>query len=275
MIKDPLISVCVSSNRTFLWKNMYEEIQKSSNNVSFEVIMVGPCPPEESFPSNFKYIKTANIKASQCYQIAIKNAQGSFILCFADDCRYHQDKGLDSLYEEYLKERDKKGDDKIVVLPSLRVGGHIPPLRYAKLKNGPIASLNSALINRTLFPYIENLDKRFVGVYWDCDLAMRLQQIGVKFIKFADIWCVEYKHEKKKGYLHKVCKPYDNKILNSFWVKKLSDGEEINPDDIWCHMKRPEYVVVKKRLKPVDRYSDKDILLYSQGIKEIGDLKWE
>jgi hypothetical protein len=57
----PEISICLSSNRPHLWKNMYDNITSTSNGVSFEMIVAGPKEADFHLPSNLKYIKTGNI----------------------------------------------------------------------------------------------------------------------------------------------------------------------------------------------------------------------
>ena len=274
MNKNPLISVCVGSNRTFLWKRLYDSLKECSKDINFEIIFVGPNEADFNLPSNIKYIKTGNIKYPQCFEIALKNAQGDFVHVSADDVCF-SGKGLDHLYKEYNKTCDKKNKKDVIILPSLRVKGSNQRLRYAKRKTTPFASLNSALINRELLSIVKGVDRNFVGVYWDCDMAMRFQEKNVEIIQFSEVTCIEFTHKGCSSYLHRICKPHDNEILNSFWVREYKENEKIPSEDVWCQMPNRKYVLSKKRLKPFVGYEDENILLYSQGPKEIGNLKWE
>lgn len=274
MSKNPLISVCVGSNRPFLWKRLYDSLKACSNNINFEIIFVGPNESDFNLPSNVKYIKTNNIKYPQCFEIALKESQGSFFNISADDVCFFE-KGLDYLHKEYKELCEKENNDNIIILPALRVKGRNQRLRYSKRKTTPFASLNSALINRKLLSLIKGVDKSFVGVYWDCDMAMRFQEKGIKIIQSSEVTSIEFTHKGCFSYLHRICKPYDNKILDSFWIRRYIENEKIPSEDTWCQMPNREYVLSRKRLKSFVGYKDENILLYSQGPKEIGDLKWE
>ncbi len=271
MYKEPLISIICPSNRIFLWKDLYSSIKESSDGLSFEIVIPGPCPPDYNLPSEINYIKTGNIKVPQCNEIAMRNAQGKYFLIFGDDQKIHGI-GIKKLYNELNDIINKKGINNII-LSNFKVKGRTQSLRYWKKEIAPISSLNAALFNRELLAIVKGVDKRFVGVYWDCDLALRFQEAGVNILKSSRVWCKEYSHKKIVSYLHRPCKPHDSGVLDSFWVKK--NDEKINENDIWCYLKRGKYVLSKKRLKPFIGYEDKDILLYSQGPKEVGGLKWE
>jgi len=274
MKETPLISICVGSNRTFLWKRLYDSLKSSCGDIDFEIIFVGPDEADFELPSNVKYIKTNNIKYPQCFEIALRNAQGNFIQVSSDDVCF-SGKGLGCLYKEYNDVCHKENKDNIIILPSLRVKGSNQRLRYAKRRTTPFASLNSALISRELLPTVKGADRSFIGVYWDCDMAMRFQEKGVEIIQSSEVTCIEFTHKGCFSYLHRVCKPYDSKILDSFWIREYKENEKIPSEDVWCKMPDRKYILSKKRLKPFIGYEDKDILLYSQGPKEIGDLKWE
>ncbi len=274
MNKEPLISVICPSNRIFLWESLYNAIKEYSNDILFEIIIVGPCEPDFSLHSSIKYIKTNNIKVPQCNEIAMRNAQGKMFLIFGDDQKFW-DNGLFCLYEQYNKLCEKRGNNEVVILPPLRVRGSVPRLRYGRLKEAPISSLNSALFDRELYERFGGVDLRFLGVYWDCDLAMRFNQAGVKISFAKDMWCVEFGHKKKTTRLHRPCKPYDTEILNSFWVRRIKKGEKVPSDNIWCYAKKRRHIISKKRLKDFKGYDEKNILLYSQGPKKIEGLEWE
>ena len=273
MKQTPLISVICSSNRIFLWKELYNSIKESSDNLSFEIIITGPCSPDFDLPSEINYIKTGNIKVPQCNEIALRNAQGKYFLMFGDDQKIHG-KGVRQLYKELNDIIYKDGINNII-LPNLKVKGRTQRLRYAKKTNTPFASLHSALFDRELLSIVKGIDQNFVGVYWDCDMAMRFQEKGVKIIQSSNVLCQEYTHKKMTYYLHRTCKPYDKIVLNNFWVREHKEDKNISSEDIWCHMSNRKYVLSKKRLKPFIGYEDENILLYSQGPKEVGGLKWE
>ena len=196
-----------------------------------------------NLPSEINYIKTGNIKVPQCNEIAMRNAQGKYFLMFGDDQKI-QGRGIKKLYNELNDIINKNGINNII-LSSFKVKGRTQSLRYWKKEIAPIASLNSSLFDRKLLTLVKGVDIRFVGVYWDCDMAMRFQEAGINLLKSSRVWCKEYSYKKITSYLHRPCKPYDSRVLDSFWVKK-NDGK-INENDIWCYLKREKYVLYKKR----------------------------
>tara|TARA_Y100000310_G_C20694545_1_gene824617 strand:- start:3701 stop:4540 length:840 start_codon:yes stop_codon:yes gene_type:complete len=276
----PLISICNPSNRPFLWKRQDDMLKQNANNVDFESIYVGPEEPEEDLPDTIRHIKTGNIKRPQCDEIAIRHAKGEMLLFLGDDHEYIGG-GLDQLYAEWQRVCDGKGDNKVAVLPRMRDRrSRDQRLTYAKIPTAPISSLHSALFPKDLIQYAKGaVDIRFVGVYWDCDFAMRLQSAGIKFSRFTGILCLEFSDRPfpNKVYprLHRTCKVFDKNVLNSFWVRKLEKGEEFDPNTMWVKMPDPTLVVVKNRLKELMPYEDKDILTKSQGPKEVLDRKWD
>ena len=79
------ISFCAPSIRPQLWKTFCDSL--ANTKVPWEAIFVGPLPPVEQLPSNFKWIKS-NVKPSQCTHIAFMEAQGEFLALTADDAQY-------------------------------------------------------------------------------------------------------------------------------------------------------------------------------------------
>ena len=189
-----------------------------------------------------------------------------------DDSVFDKEDAVFLLYKEYQEYSSKNGKD-IVMLPRLRRGVD-QPLKYGKINEAPLASLNCALLNRNLLKVIGGADIRFITIYWDCDMAMRFWEAGISLFKSQDIIVREY--VASDGiYLHKMCKRYDKFILNSFWTRKIIEGENIPSDSVWCNMKYPEWVISRKRLKEFIGYKDEDILIKSQGVYEYKGHLWD
>jgi len=276
MTDTPEISICLASNRPSLWKNMHDNITATANGLSFEMIVVGPKEADFQLPSNLKYIKTGNIKVPQCCEISMQYACGKNMMIAADDCIFWGDKGFYNLYEAYNNFRNKIGNDNVAVVPSFKApGAGRQKLRYDKNMEAPIASLNYSWFSKDLWDRLGGFDISFVAVYHSCDLAMRFQENGINILKSDDVVVKETSVPVGEIYLHRVCKPYDNAVLNSLWTRKTIEGEIVPSDSVWCFMRNRSYVVSKKRLKEIIKYKDEDILTKSQGPKEYGGLVWE
>jgi len=279
-----LISVCIASNRPYLWNKSYAILKEYSDDVRFEIIFVGPESPDFDLPSNVKYIKTGNIKCPQCNEIAIRNAQGNMLMLLCDDHKFWHG-GLDHLYEEKEEACNQQGHNKLVFLPPFRDRGGGVNLTYpgSRGPNRPFSSLAvGALFDRELLSLVGNkaADIRFVGTCWDSDLAMRFQEVGVEFVHSSSIWCVEFKVKDGKQRLGHICRDYDKEILDSFWVLSTShdnieDGYEVYGRMCKGKVKTVKRFLSKKRLKEFIGYKDEDILTKSQGPKSVGNLSWD
>ena len=53
-------------------------------HIAFEVVFVGPNPPVEGMPDNFRFIQS-NAKPAQCLEIAARNARGKYLIPGWDD----------------------------------------------------------------------------------------------------------------------------------------------------------------------------------------------
>jgi len=84
-MNDVKISFCAPSIRPHLWKQFCDSL--ANTKVPWEAVFVGPLPPVESLPSNFRWIKS-NVKPSQCTHIAFMEAKGEFLALTADDAQY-------------------------------------------------------------------------------------------------------------------------------------------------------------------------------------------
>jgi len=274
MSETPVISFVASSNRPELWHDAYNNVKDSAGDVEFEYIFVGPNPPVSNLPSNAKHIQTSNVKVPQCFEIGIRNATGGLLSIQADDTKF-EGGGISKLYGRYLEICEEQGHNNVVILPGFRDRRTASTLRYNKIRNAPLASLNSALVGRELLAKVGGMDKRFIGVYWDCDMAMSLQNMGVHFEKYDEVFSVEFRPKVMPYRLHRICKPYDRSVLDSFWTRFTDAPEPTLPDDAYCYMGDRRWVVTKNRQKDVTPFNDEDILLKTQGVKEAGDLKWE
>jgi hypothetical protein len=275
MKKQPLVSVITVSNRPYLWKDAYNNICEHKGDIEFEHIFVGPEMPDFSLPSNVKHIKTGNIKPPQCWEIGRRNITGKMFMLQADDVKFYHG-GMSDIYKKHLEVCDQQGNEKVIVVPSFRDRSHVAASRYGKARgNSPIITIGSSLISTSFLSEIGGSDIRFVGIYGDNDWAMRMHGIGVYFEDYNDVHTIEFRHKRMTHRLHRICKPYDRGILDSFWTRFTEEPEPELPEDAYEYMKDHRWVITKKRQKSIIAYEDEDILTKTQGVKEYGGLKWD
>lgn len=275
----PKISLFSSAVRPELWMRFYESL--SSNNISFEVIFVGNKPPQFKLPENCCFIYS-EVKPAQCFEIGSRYAIGEYILPFADDCVFSES-ALDNLYNEFVE----LNDDKIILSCRYILDGKDrtgdSAYYWTDDKSSPVMPL-SGLMKKKIWQQLGGVDSRFVALYWDLDIAMRLYEIGGKVIISDNAFIEEFQWNhfwerpprimenfsiKKK--LHPFLRKEFSKILSFLRRTKTKPrlvqeyGETIDRpflDQCWA---LNDKVLSKKRLKPFVPFDDKDILTISQG----------
>jgi hypothetical protein len=234
-----LISICSTAYRPENWMSLYRSIGK--NSVAFELVFVGPNYPKFELPKNFHFIQS-NVKPSQCYEVAVRNANGNFILHVADDCLFLTENPLDKLLDIYNKSINKN----IIVSPLLMENG--TSLQHAqrfnlKDRSSPLMPVGG-LISKDLYFKIGGVDRNFIAVMFDMDIAMRVYEIGGEIL-FAEVF---YNEDKKMSQGSNLCGDYwshDRGYLDKLWFE---NGQ-----------------VSAKRKYKVKTFIERDILNSSQG----------
>ena len=251
----PTISICDASNKPKYWMQMYDSL--SSNNISFEVIYVGPKSPEFVLPDNFKFIYST-VKPAQAVEIACRNARGEFLIHFPDDITLSK-WGLDILYETYLK----YSDEKIMVscMPyqngKLLKKGHDNFIPYNfETPRIPL----QALFNKKIWDRLGGIDKNFISSLWDVDMAMRIIEIGGSMIHCEDVISNEYvtdRERERRLIGKKLGGVSDRKYLHKAWVI----GKNKMSKKAWA---TGDNKMSKKRLIPSISFISKKILERSE-----------
>jgi hypothetical protein len=267
-----MISVFGTSNKPFLWKNLYENI--SSTSQQFEMIFTGPeAPGDWSLPSNFKYIKT-NVKPSQAQYAASLYTQGEYVLCIADDASVN-DKFLDIMLNKFLKYAGKIGHNRIVMAPEFydegRRFGH-PFIRSGSCK-GPNCSLNGGLLTKAFSDEMGGFDRDFIAAYAQIDLAMRMWEYGGVLYKTNKAEIREKNYSALRICGNRTVKKHDRPLLTKLWHRKVKEGEIIPEEDMWGYH-QPGEIISKKRLFPLNPFSQDGLLEHSQG-DTIPYFKWD
>ena len=238
--KRPVISLIASAARPENWMGLYESI--GDNEVDFELVMVGPNPPKQDLPHNIIYVKS-NVKPAQCAEIASRHANGQLLLMTADDMLFITDRPLDKLYALYV---ENKHDDIIV---SCRYTNTTDDAhRFFQGNPDSVFLPMYGLISAELWRKIGGIDRRFIAVSWDTDIAMRVLALGGRVV-LSDVYIdsdmeTSDSPRSRGSALARDHKPTDRALVDRLWSV---DGKN--------HF---------NRTLPVKPLSDVDILVKSQ-----------
>ncbi len=247
-INKPTISLFGPGIRTDRWMGLYESI--ATSKVDFDLTMIGHVKPQFTLPDNFHYIYSL-VKPAQCAEIGFRYSSGDLVLPVADD-EILSNGALDSVYKTYMELNNPLAMVSFrFVLQGEDLTSHtFSANRYdVKDPDSPIVPL-CPLMSRDLWKKIGGIDRRFIALYWDLDLAMRVHEIGGTVVISQDA-SIEEVGKCVLGGEHKLYDiygpPYDRHILDSFW--KIVGARQA------------------KRLAPVEPFEDRDLLTISQGPK--------
>lgn len=239
-MKKPEISIFAPAHRPQNWMDLYRSI--GDNNINFEVIFVGPNNPDFELPSNFKFIKSYT-KPTQCGEIASRNTTADLIMLMADDCEFRTKRPLDMLYNTYKS----YNNDKLILSCRYMINGRYisrSDHRFFFGDNSSAIMPLSGLMSRKLYRDIGGIDRNFIAVMYDLDIAMRVLALGGEVI-LSDVYVDELKSKSAGSNLCGEFWSHDRQLLESLW--SVSRKTHFN------------------RTKPVEPFSDFRILEESQG----------
>ncbi len=235
------------------WIGLYNSLNTSK--VDFDLTILGPNEPDFKLPDNLHYIKT-NVKPAQCAEIGFRSTQSEFAMPVADD-EIFSDGALDTLLSEF----NSLGNDKSLVSCRFKLQGKDisegalgANKFYVWDQSSPLAE-TCPLMKRESWKAVGGVDRRFIGLYWDLDLFLRVKVRAQHPGLLSRSVTVEEVGNAYGGGEHslymKYGPPYDRRMLDSFWtVPPTGTG-----------------AIQKHRLSPVESYEDKDILTITQGPK--------
>jgi len=226
---------------------MYKSLEQ--NDTDFEIIAVGNKKPDFELPPNMRHIYTP-VKPIQCSEIGFRATRGELIMLTSDDVIFGPH-ALDNLYKQYdgiYSFRNKK-----VIISSRRLSNGVDDsdmmLRFnIKDSHSPLFPMNS-ISSRDLWMELGGMDRRFIALWGDLDMAMRIYEVGGIGILSNDAMITELPDQSilyNAWAIHN-----DIPMFASFWVK--------------------DNVIGENRLCPVEPFEDKDILTISQGNKGTWD----
>lgn len=237
----PDISIFASAHRPRNWMDLYRSI--GDNDVEFEMLFVGPNPPDYRLPGNFRFIRSL-VKPTQCLEIAARNSKADLIINIADDCEFNTPQPLDKLYGFYKS----LNSDKVIVSLRMMTDGedhsHFAHRFFTDDDSRGLVMPVGGLISKKFYHELGGIDRNFIGIMWDLDMAMRVYALGGSVV-LSDVYINEDRGRSTDGSLYNEYWERDRAFLESQW---LADGK-----------------IKLDRKNNVEPFSDTNILNASQG----------
>lgn len=224
----PEISLFASAVRPHCWMDYYNSI--GQNDASFEVIFVGPIPPKFKLPRNFHYIYSTT-KPAQCFEIGRRASYGNLLMNVSDDCEFQTEHPLDKLCETYYAHEN----EKVIISCRYMQNGvdrsEMDHLFFCDDPTSPVMPMHS-LLSRKLYDEIGGIDRNFIAVFWDLDIAMRVYAIGGSVI-LSNVYSNEDKTKMGGSNLCATFGGLDRLLLNALWAfdgkVSFTRGLPVNP----------------------------------------------
>ncbi len=213
MMDRPVFSITMASRRNYNYRWFYDTLV--NNDTPFEIVFVGPNPPLELMPDNFKHIYSTATPC-QCTEIAVRNAVGEYVLLISDDCQL-SDKCLDRLYA-HTQNFDM---DKFLIV--FHWVWDCPTTEIPFTLFTPSVSV----FRKDIWIELGGLDRRFHSTLSDWDMQHRFFEYGMSHVYASDC----YMHEDRRRLPPGQDKPGHpeanlctvqfepaNKLFRSFWI---------------------------------------------------------
>ena len=218
------VAVVAPAIKIKFWKDIYMGL--SRGNVPFHLVFVGHVRPIFKLPPNFTYIYS-DLPAAPCVEIAYRYVykhipDAKYVVNIADDLHLAPTL-LEELIKFYNKQKQNHSVDLLAVGPTCLMRSGEENL-MATHDGGPaLLAPNFTTIENS--KKIGGVDKRFIGIYWDCDRALRVHQLGGKII-FAG--CDEVSPVSEIEHTPGLFVRYKNSdrpLLDSLWTYTESEDE--------------------------------------------------
>jgi GT2 family glycosyltransferase len=236
----PKIGIVAPAHRPQNWMSLYKSI--GDNDIDFELVFVGPNSPDYKLPNNFRFIRSL-VKPTQCLEIAFRNTTADYIMNIADDCEYVTPRPLDKIYNLYKT----YNSDKVIVSTGFMTNGenqsHFAHHFFANDNSTPVM-FTCGFMSKRFYRDLGGIDRNFIAVMWDCDVAMRAHALGARVV-ISDVYVNERRDKSARNNLCAEFWEHDRSLLEDLWI---TNGK--------AHLNRKN---------PVEPFSDMNILTISQG----------
>ena len=243
--KSPILSLIGPAKRTKLWLSYYETLK--ANEVSFEVIFIGPEKPTFNLPENFKFV-FSEVKPQQCLEAASRLAKGEYLMPTGDDLVYSE-YALDKLYEAiqgaasdlaigsliYKKHQEKEGMHRFI---------NDDP-------NSPLMPYLGGIFKKSAWRELGGLDNRFVSSHGETEMTLRIIEKG-GFVVYAEGAFLDEIVKGGASLWQTYGRKFDHPLMMRLWSMRS-----------WRHGFRRRFS--KVRLGSLHPYKDDGVLDVSQG----------
>lgn len=205
MAEDIKVSLFCSAVRPPLWPALFNSLEETT--MECEIIFSGYCKDimitilREQY-LNFHYFNTANIKPSQCYEIARRHCQSEVVVWIADDCEFPNNV-IGKAYEYWKSQNNEK---LILSLQTKESGygqkdGKLFPMKehtfFSTMPETPLMA-PIAMMSREYLQELGGIDQRYVCGQYENDIVMRAYADGATVEIFGDETCyVDIDHLSK------------------------------------------------------------------------------
>jgi hypothetical protein len=236
----PKIGIVASAHRPQNWMDLYKSI--GDNDIEFELVFVGSNPPDYELSRNFRFIRSL-VKPTQCLEIAMRNTDADYVINIADDCEFNTRQPLDRLYDFYKS----CNTDKLIVSSRMMTNGedqsHFAHHFFTDDDSTPVMPM-SGFMSKKFYHDLGGIDKNFIAVMWDLDIAMRVYALGGRVV-MSNVYVNEDRGKSAGSNLCSEFWGHDRTLLESLWTTNGKVHFNRNP--------------------PVEPFDDFNILNASQG----------
>jgi len=233
--------------------DLYKSI--GQNDIEFELVFVGPNPPDYELPKNFRFIRSL-VKPTQCLEIAVRNTTADLVMNITDDGEFNTPQPLDKLYDLYKS----YNCDKVIVSSRMMTNGedqsHFAHRFFTD--DGSIIILPlCGLMSKKFYSNLGGIDRNFIAVMWDLDIAMRAYALGGRVV-MSNVYINEDRGKSAGSNLCAEFWGHDRTLLENLWI---TNGKFLFKENQWTTNGKFRL----NRKYPVEPFSDTNILNASQG----------
>jgi len=236
----PVFSLIAPSVRSAYYQQVYDSIARDAK-VPFEFIFVGNVEPLKKIADNFHYINT-NVKPAQCVEIAARNATGDFLIPIADDITF-SDNFLNTILKNINSNPEKVFSFNLLI--DGKINDNFLYWHIRKSRDKLVGA--SGVFERKMWNDLGGVDSRFIYINYDKDIMFR-------YMETKDLVIIPECFINENRYIHKSSRRASS-VLDAICERDLFNSLWVNDDK----------KVSSKRLKKVNSFDDKDILIKSQG----------
>jgi hypothetical protein len=223
--KPPIVAVVASAIRVQEWPLLHDQLART-NVTPFVMLFAGHVSPNEPLPHlRHLFVDETHPPAfsvETAYRAAHGIASVEYILNLTDDA-FLPDGLIDFLV---ARQREHAVGD-VITGASFSVVPHEAPVPLLFHNGDPESPALTvfAMMKKSTSLKVGGIDRRFQGLYWDCDRVMRLYELGGHVANFAEVVTSEKPSASMPhGTLSDRFAAVDRALLNWLWTEDRGGG---------------------------------------------------